>query len=165
MGKNIIDWESDTQFSNTLDVMDITKLRYGYNHNDYIILTEEKEFDWKYIPETGETLKGDNQKVEYVSDTVRFRFSNLKDKNHMSSDLYFQKIDYHDFFNGFQDKKEIETTTLTTLGEDATVYEEFDAFFMSLDPDIEINEEEYTNLTYGFHSYNDEYHYYKNTNY
>jgi len=166
MGKKIVSWESNRQFDNNLTANNLTKIRYGYNTNDYIALTNEKEFTLKYIPTTGEILKGDNQQVEYVSESVRFKFSVMKNENHMDDDLYFQKISYNDFFNGFEDKKEIESvTTILAIDETTSIYDQFDAFFMSLEPDIEINEEEYVNLTYGFHSFDEKYTYYKKVNY
>jgi len=166
MGKKIVSWESGKQFDKDLTATNLTKLRYGYNINDYIALTNEKEFTLKYIPKTNETLKGDNQKVEYVSEPIRFKLSMMKHENHMNDDLYFQKISYNDFFNGFEDKKEIESvSTILTIDEKSSIYDKFDAFFMSLEPDIEIKEDEYVNLTYGFHSFDNEYDFYKKVNY
>jgi len=154
-----IKWSSTKQFDSKLNAYNLTKLRYGFDTQDYVVLTNQKEHTELYLEEEDVTVMGNNTHINDVAISDRYDLHKLeKSSNALDEDLYLQNVKYADFFNGYAEKGAIESVTITNDNNDKDIHSLFDEFFSALTTDINIDDNELQNLVYGFYSFSKEYH-------
>ena len=94
-------WNESNQFRQNYAATALTKYQYGFETHDLLYLTETETYLSAISLLKEAPLYDDNTKMHFVSDSDRYIYGKLIDKNIMHSDLYLRHFNYLDFYYGY----------------------------------------------------------------
>jgi hypothetical protein len=155
MSYKLIEWHSSNQLNADLTLTPLTKMRFGFNQMDHIILTDAKTYDKLFDVETNLKIKGLNTPIDNVTPANKYKLSVLKNKNLTNSKLYLEVLKYSDFFIGYSigdDLIEKSNITDVTHSEDYGYTVQFEDFFSALDTNTKFTDSDYESFIVGWSS-------------